>query len=162
MFFTMCTPNAQAGQVQPWSISIIEVYVQRGPYSSQMTSAMRNWVKTLNGKLLVNILSSKTALKMSHIEFVFDQNLQEGVIESGHKKANRPYVRININTANIEKDVLQAKFSHYAGIALGLDESQNQNSVLFKTPAKNQKMLDEDIISLKKLYGVKIKKKSIR
>lgn len=151
-----------AGVVSPWPVSILEVYVQKGPYSGDMTSAVRKWITPLKGRLFANIMGSKIKQSIAHIEFYFDSNEKDGVIEQGYKVGSKPYVSININTDGLTEQEINAKLLHWAGVSLGLDNSENQDSVMYKTPIAGQKILDEDINNLKKLYSVKIKVKPVK
>lgn len=145
-----------AKNVIPQISTANDVYIQKGSYYAVMQSAINDWLKISNYRIIANIGSSRTMSNIANIEFLFNSNAKDGLIQSGIKRnTGISYQRFNINTKNLSKGQLQAKCRHYAGAAFGVKESNNKASVMYKQPLDNQKILIEDINNFYSVQGIR-------
>lgn len=155
---------ANAQTVTRWRSPIVDVYISKSFEDYKlMYDAFEAWCSASNRRFLFNLSSTKGMAKNGHVKVYFDEKDADSIEQITRSGLNWPEVHINIVTKDDDgnvypKEILYPKMLHYAGLAIGLDESTNPKSALFKEPKEGQDILVEDVEKLYALYGWRLPK----
>ncbi|MCI1273449.1 MAG: hypothetical protein LKG27_03335 [Clostridiaceae bacterium] len=161
IMFLSTSMMSYAGEVERWKSTVLDVYIAKGPYYSIMNDAYYTWVAAANRNILFNVSGTKAMNKYAHIKILFNQG-QDGVTSITQNGINLPVVTINIQTNGLNNDQLRAKFLHYVGISIGLNNSSDKYSVMYKVPLNNQSIQYNDLLALYNLYNWNIPKRGLK
>ncbi|MBP3924197.1 hypothetical protein J6E39_03035 [bacterium] len=153
-----------AADVSRWRAPVVDVYISKDYADySLMYKAFNEWCWASDRRFLFNLSSTKGMAKNGHVKVYFDREDSDSIVETSRPGLNYPEVRININTKDADgtsysQKLMYSKMLHYAGLAMGLEKSENSKSVLYPSPTEEQSILKEDVLSLFSLYGWKVPK----
>lgn len=156
--------KAFAADVSRWRAPVVDVYISKSYENyTLMYKAFNEWCWASDRRFLFNLSSTKGMAKNGHVKVYFDNGDSDSIVETTRPGLNYPEVLININTVDkngksYSKEIMYPKMLHYAGLAMGLEKSENPKSVLYSSTKEGQSILKEDVLSLYTLYGWKVPK----
>lgn len=159
--------------VPHWNKTLLMAYMQEGSeYAPLMQQAFKEWQGHLPRKLQFYFTSLERDIRLVEIDVQFNRVTGENAKNSGSTSLDgQNYFRhasIVINTIydeEIENDpAKKAKneeeiytvMLQQVGKVLGLQTSSNETSVMFAEPKEGQKILQEDIDNVYRIYGWRI------
>ena len=157
-----------------WNRGNIVVYIPKDDtYDPMMKNAVSEWQGKIR-KIFLTQSQYEKDLKVSDIDVVFNKLKSEdaenscsaGVVSSSSNSFRHVKIVLNINESaeilnDTEKkqansDEIYALMLKSVGLALGVPESTDENSVMFKEYKEGQKILPSDVENMYKVYGWRI------